>query len=271
MTEKKVSLWNLFWTFFKTGAFTFGGGYAMISILEEDLVEKKHWITAQDMLDMIVIAESTPGVIAVNTATSIGYRKRGVIGALLATLGVILPSFLLISVLTFFITQFSENYWYKAAFTGIQACVTVLIVNAFVKMFSQLTKDVFSYIMLVGAFVVAVFTDFDVIYLILIGGVLGVALTYIKLAVSKNKKLPLKNEEDSPLDENFEGQKTALSATDLDNNSQAPVCDEKAIDNNNFNEDNQSYTKIDSDNQNFDASSETENDIEKSSFKKEEK
>ena len=79
-TDKKVSLWALFITFFKTGLFTFGGGYAMIAILEEELVVKRSWITSQDMLDMLVIAESTPGVIAVNTATSVGYRVRGVAG-----------------------------------------------------------------------------------------------------------------------------------------------------------------------------------------------
>ena len=87
----RVSLWQLFYTFFKTGLFTFGGGYAMIAILEEELVAKRHWLTSQDMLDMLVIAESTPGVIAVNTATSVGYRVRGVLGAIIATLGVVLP------------------------------------------------------------------------------------------------------------------------------------------------------------------------------------
>ena len=107
---KRVSLWQLFITFFKTGLFTFGGGYAMIAILEEELVSSKKWLTSQDMLDMIVIAESTPGVVAVNTATSVGFRMRGVLGAIIATLGVVLPSFLIITALTFVITSFDlEN------------------------------------------------------------------------------------------------------------------------------------------------------------------
>ena len=194
-TDKKVSLWQLFFTFFKTGLFTFGGGYAMISILEEELVSKRSWITSQDMLDMLVIAESTPGVIAVNTATSVGYRVRGVLGALIATLGVVLPSFLIIVALSFFITAFEKNHWYKAAFTGIQACVTVLVINAFVKMAKQVEWNWFAWILMPVAFAVAVFTNFDVIYLILIGGVLGIIYALIAERVSKKKPLPLEQSE----------------------------------------------------------------------------
>ena len=158
MKNKSVSLWQLFITFFKLGAFTFGGGYAMIAILEEELVSKKKWITSQDMLDMIVIAESTPGVIAVNTATSVGYKMRGVFGAIIATLGVVLPSFCIIFALSFAIEAFQENVWYNAAFAGIQACVTILIVNAFIKMAKQLETDVFSIVLLIVAFGIATFT-----------------------------------------------------------------------------------------------------------------
>lgn len=193
---KKVNLWNIFITFFKIGAFTFGGGYAMISILEEDLVNNKKWITSADMLDMLVIAESTPGVIAVNTATSVGYKLRGVLGALIATLGVVLPSFLIICGLSFAIDAVADNTWYKAAFSGVQACVTVLIVNAFVKMGKQLKRDWFSAVLLVAAFAVALFTDFDVIFLILIGGALGVAYVFICDAIGKKKQpLPLVDNE----------------------------------------------------------------------------
>lgn len=201
---KKVSLWNIFITFFKIGAFTFGGGYAMISILEEDLVTNKKWITSADMLDMLVIAESTPGVIAVNTATSVGYRLRGVLGAIVATLGVVLPSFVIICALSFAIEAFSSNKWYQAAFTGIQACVTVLVVNAFIKMSKQLNRDVFSVLLLLAAFAVAVFTNFDVIYLILIGGVLGVLYTVIKDAAVKKKALPLTESERLESEQNAE-------------------------------------------------------------------
>lgn len=193
-TKYSVSLWQLFLTFFKVGAFTFGGGYAMIAILEEELISKKKCITEQDMLDMLVIAESTPGVIAVNTATSVGYKVHGISGAILATLGVVLPSFLLIFALSFVINAFQSNTWYKAAFTGVRACVTILIINAFTKLSKQVKWDVFGAVLLVAAFGVAVFTSFDVIYLILIGGVLGVAYSLIAEAVQKKKSLPKNGE-----------------------------------------------------------------------------
>ncbi len=189
--DNRISLWQLFWTFFKTGLFTFGGGYAMISILEEELVARKKWITSQDMLDMVFIAESTPGVIAVNTATGVGFRTRGVLGAVIATIGVVLPSFVIISVLSYFIRAFSQNTWYRAAFTGIQACVSVLVINAFVKMFGQLERGWFSAILLAAAFDVALFTDFNVIFIIIIGGVLGILYTLAANAIAKKKELPL--------------------------------------------------------------------------------
>ena len=197
VSQKRVSLWQLFVTFFKTGLFTFGGGYAMISLLEEELVAHKKWINNEDMLDMLVIAESTPGVVAVNTATSVGFRLRGVLGAILATLGVVLPSFLIITALTFFINEFSDNVWYQATFTGIQACVTILIINAFVKLAQQLERTWFSVVLLISAFAVAVFTDFDVIFVILIGGLLGVVYTLVKECVDakKKKSLPLAQSE----------------------------------------------------------------------------
>ena len=163
----------------------------MISILEEELINKKQWITNADMLDMLVIAESTPGVIAVNTATSVGYRLRGVFGAIIATLGVVLPSFLIIFGLSFVIELIADNRWYKAAFTGIQACVVILIINAFVKMAKQLHKDWFNVVLVIAAFAVATFTNFNVIFIILIGGVLGVCFTLIKEAVVKKKSLKL--------------------------------------------------------------------------------
>lgn len=198
---KKVSLWQIFITFFKTGLFTFGGGYAMIAILEEELVAKKHWITSQDMLDMLVIAESTPGVIAVNTATSVGFRLRGVLGAVIATLGVVLPSFVIICGLSFVIELVADNKWYQAAFKGVQACVIVLVLNAFIKMSKNLSRDWFNAVLLLASFAVATLTKFNVIFVILIGGVLGLSYKLIAEAVCKKKQkgLPLA-EADNPVD-----------------------------------------------------------------------
>lgn len=196
---KKTSLWQLFAVFFKTGLFTFGGGYAMIAILQEELVNDKKWITEQDMLDMIVVAESTPGVIAVNTATSVGYKQRGIWGALLATLGVILPSFLIISALSYVINAFESNVWYQSAFKGIQACVTILVVNAFLKMSKQIQHDLYNYLALFGAFVVATFTNFNVIFLILIGAACGLFITFIKSSNGKNDNLVVAQSQDISL------------------------------------------------------------------------
>ena len=204
---KRVSLWQLFITFFKTGLFTFGGGYAMISILEEELVANKKWLTSQDMLDMLVIAESTPGVIAVNTATSVGFRVRGVLGAIIATLGVVLPSFLIITALFFIINQFNSEVrrWYDAAFYGIQACVTVLVFNAFIKMAKQVEKTWFSLIVALASFAVALFTNFNVIFVILIGGALGIVYSLIAEHVAKKKSKALPLEESERLESSDEG------------------------------------------------------------------
>jgi chromate transporter len=203
---KKTSLWQLFAVFFRTGLFTFGGGYAMIAILQEELVNNRKWITNNDMLDMIVVAESTPGVIAVNTATSIGYKQRGILGAIVATLGVILPSFLIISALSYVISAFQSNVWYQSAFKGIQACVTVLVVNAFTKMFKQIEQDVYNYIALVVAFAVATFTNLNVIFLILCGALCGLLITIIKPKAKAEKPLVVADVQDIASQDNQTGE-----------------------------------------------------------------
>ncbi len=161
-----------------------------MGVMEEELVDNKKWITAEDMLDMLVVAESTPGVMAVNTATSVGYRLRGVIGAIIATFGVVLPSFLIITSLSFAINALQDNVWYTAAFTGVQACVTVLVLNALLKIAGQLDFSFYNVFVAMCAFIVATFTNIDVIFLILIGLALGILIGLFK---GKSKQLPLKN------------------------------------------------------------------------------
>lgn len=206
---KKVTLWQLFYTFFKIGLFTFGGGYAMISIMEKEVVAKRKWATDADMLDMLVIAESTPGVLAVNTATSIGYRTRGVLGAIVGTLGVVLPSFMIIFGLSFLIDAFQDNMWYKSAFYGIQVCVCYMIINAFVKMFRQLEKNIFNIILMLVAFGVCLFTTFNVIYIILCGAVIGLVYSLI-MERHNNKKgnLPVTQLMEEKLDDKQSTQDT---------------------------------------------------------------
>lgn len=190
---KKTSLWDLFWTFFKIGAFTFGGGWSLIGVMEEDVVNKKHWVTQADVLDMLVISESTPGVIAVNMATSIGYRQRGVLGGAIATIGVVLPSVIIISALSFGIEALENNVWYKSAFYGIQVGAIVLIANAFLKLFKQLTKNVINYIMMVASLLLALFTDINVIFIIIAGAVLGILINCV---FNKKSALPIANAEE---------------------------------------------------------------------------
>ena len=204
-TAERISLWSIFWTFFKIGAFTFGGGYAMVSLMEEELADKKKWITSQDMLDMLVLAESTPGAIAVNTATSVGYKLRGIVGGIVATLGVVLPSFVIISALFFVINVIADNMWYKAAFKGVNACVTVLVINAFVKMGKQLPHDVYNYVTAAVAFLAATFLPewlswFDVIYLIILGGIVGVVM--FAILRKQGKPLPLESFAEKELSDN---------------------------------------------------------------------
>ena len=131
-------LLDLFITFMKIGMFTFGGGYAMISVVENACVEDKHWITHDDMMNITVIAESTPGPNAINCATFVGWKKRGLIGAAAATAGMILPSFLIIYLISRFLDSFLEITWIAHAFEGIKLAVGILIIDAAVKMLRQM-------------------------------------------------------------------------------------------------------------------------------------
>ena len=138
--QKLKKLLLLFLTMFKIGLFTFGGGYAMIAIIERELVEKKKWIENEDFIDLIAIAESTPGPLAINSATYIGYKVAGVLGSVFATLGVVLPSFIIIFVISLFFDAFIKLKFVGYAFKGIQACVSYLILSAGIKMLKKLER-----------------------------------------------------------------------------------------------------------------------------------
>ena len=140
---------DLFLTFAKIGLFTFGGGYAMISLIENDCVEKKKWITHDEMMDVTVIAESTPGPIAINCATYVGYKKGRLPGAIIATLGMVLPSFIIIFLISKFFDRFIEIAWIANAFRGIKIAVGILIVDAAVKMLINMKKKPMPIIMVV--------------------------------------------------------------------------------------------------------------------------
>ena len=131
---------ELFLTFTKIGLFTFGGGYAMIALITSVCVEQKKWITHEEMLDLTVIAESTPGPIAINCATYVGYRRGGLWGSIAATIGMVLPSFTIIYLISLFLENINDILWVSNAFRGIRACVAVLILDVGIKMIKKMPK-----------------------------------------------------------------------------------------------------------------------------------
>ena len=174
MKDKIKNSLILFLAFFKIGAFTFGGGYAMIPIIEKEVSDKRNWITGEEILDIFAIAESTPGPIAINSATFIGYKIGGVLGSFCATLGVVLPSFTIISIISLILRQFSDSLIVQYAFNGIRAGVLALLIKALVSMYKKCPKGLFSYILMGAAFVIAAFTDLNVIFIIIGCGVAGI-------------------------------------------------------------------------------------------------
>ena len=184
--EKKKSdtaygdrLGQLVLTFLKIGAFTFGGGYAMIPLVQRETVEKYGWITDDDLLDIVAIAESTPGPIAVNSATFVGYRVGGTAGALLASLGVILPSFTVILLVSFLLRRFGELRAVRYAFFGIRAGVLALILHSLCKMLRDSRRDVFSLVVTALSFVAVAVFDVNALIVIPAAAVLGLAYARI--------------------------------------------------------------------------------------------
>jgi len=163
--NKMNILADLFLTFAKIGCFTFGGGYAMISLIEDACVEKKKWITHDDMMDMTVIAESTPGPIAINCATFVGYRQYGLKGAAAATIGMVLPSFLIIFFISHFLDHFLEIGWISSAFRGIRLAVGLLILNAGFIMMKKMKKMPFQILVLAASLVVMIMVNIFSVHL----------------------------------------------------------------------------------------------------------
>ncbi len=175
----------LFITFMKIGMFTFGGGYAMISIIENICVEKKKWITHDEMMDITVIAESTPGPIAINCATYVGYKQKGIWGAIAATLGVVLPSFIIIYLISVFLNNFLEIAWISNAFKGIRIAVGILILDAGINMFIKMKKKVITCLILGCSFIAMLLIDifawnFSSIFLMLIAAVVSLIIFFIQ-------------------------------------------------------------------------------------------
>ncbi len=171
------NIWALMKTFFKVGLFTFGGGLAMLPIIEREVVEKHGWLKTNEMVDLIAIAESTPGAIAVNTATFVGYKVAKFPGAILATLSLVFPSVVIITIISFFVDEFLALEYVEYAFMGIRCAVGVLVLLAAIKIFKGNKKYWYTYVLLVLAVVMMLaFPEISTIYIIIGGGILGLII-----------------------------------------------------------------------------------------------
>lgn len=179
MKSKFRQVLSLFLTFMKIGGFTFGGGYAMIPLIQHEAVEKKKWINENDLLEIIAIAESTPGPIAINSATFVGYRVAGVWGSVAATLGVVLPSFAAIIAVSFVLDIFEESKVVQYAFYGIRAGVLALIVKALWNMYKKCPKYPVAYAIMALAFVLVAVLGVNVLLVIALCAVIGLVSSLI--------------------------------------------------------------------------------------------
>ena len=177
--EKKVSLWQIFTVFARIGAFTIGGGYAMIPLIQAEM-SRRGWIPEEDLPDIVALSQSAPGVMAVNISIFAGHRLRGVKGSVAATLGSILPSFLLILAIAMFFTAFKDNPWVERAFKGIRPVVVALIAVPMIKMGRSSCKSWWAWFLAIAALVLVAFLEVSPIYILLCVLVLGFSITYYK-------------------------------------------------------------------------------------------
>ena len=180
-------LWKLYVAFFKIGLFTFGGGYAMLPMIEKEVVEKHKWATLEEIMDYFAIGQCTPGVIAVNTATFIGYFPKGIPGSLAATLGVITPSILIITVIAAFIQGYSDAAVVQHAFSGITAAVAVLIMNAVIKLWKSGVKGVFGMLVFAAALIADVILDVPTVFIVISAVVLGTGMEIFRKISKKSR------------------------------------------------------------------------------------
>lgn len=174
----KPSLSKLFLTFLKIGAFTFGGGYAMLPLIREAVVDKEKWLTDDGFLDMIGITQSIPGVLAVNSAVFLGYQLAGIPGALVSAVGAVLPSFLIILFIAVFLTRFSDNVIVNKAFTGVRSAVVALIAYAVIRLGRKTIRGGFDRIIAGGALILAYFFGLNPVFVISAAAVVGLLYFY---------------------------------------------------------------------------------------------
>lgn len=173
-------LFDLFWTFCKIGALTFGGGYAMLPIIQREIVENKKWSTDKEILDYYAVGQCTPGVIAVNTATFIGYKLRGITGGIIATIGVVFPSLIIILTIASFLQNFADMAIVQSAFAGIRVAVVALIITTVIKLLKSSIKDYLGVIIAILTFIISAFLGLSPVYVVIAAGLTGFIFKYIR-------------------------------------------------------------------------------------------
>ena len=178
--DRKAKVIKLFLVFFRIGAFTFGGGLAMIPFIKREIVDNNHWIEEEDIVDIFAIVQSVPGVIAVNSAIFVGYRVAGFLGSVASAIGVVLPSFIILSVIALFFSTFKSIPVVANAFEGISAGVTALIVSALLNLRKASIKDVYGWIIAACVFLIMTVTDISAVYILLASAILGLIISYVR-------------------------------------------------------------------------------------------
>ena len=167
---------DLFLVFMRIGGFTFGGGYAMLPMLQKEVVESRHWATEEELMDYYAIGQCTPGVIAINTASFIGYKTKGLFGAACATFGVIAPSLVIITIIAALLQNFADNMYVKYAFSGIRVCVCVLILDATIKLGQKSIIDRITLLVFLIILGLSFFTNISTVLLVILAGISGIFL-----------------------------------------------------------------------------------------------
>ena len=170
---------DLFLTFARVGVMTFGGGYAMLPILEREVVDGKGWATSEELMDYYAVGQCTPGVIAVNTATFIGPKQAGNLGGIVATLGIVFPSLVIITAIAGVLTNFSHLAVVQNAFAGIRVCVCVLVFNAVVKLWKNAVVDKWSLLLFLAVFLLSLLLDVSPVIFVIITAAAGILLTVL--------------------------------------------------------------------------------------------
>lgn len=193
MSKIKLNL-ELFWSFFKIGGMTFGGGLTMLPMLEHELVQKKEWVSEEELLDCYAIGQCTPGIIAVNTATFVGYKKNKISGGIFATLGMIFPSILIITIIAMFLKNFMDNIWFQHALQGVRGVVCALLCNTVINLCKKSLKNHFTELVFLAVLLLGFFTKIPTIILVLLATAAGIIADLIKEKTEHLRKQEGENE-----------------------------------------------------------------------------